>query len=403
MPRFLVVADDLTGAHDCAARLAGLGGPVPVARQASALRGAEGSPALVLDAETRFLRPDQARWLSARAWSALGQVACAPWRFQKLDSTLRGNPGAEVEGFAMATSAPWVAVLPAYPRAGRQVLGGRLQVHGVPLLRTEYAQDPLSPARLERPQDLFEARLTMHVPLRWIAGGAAALARRLSVALARRRPRFVTFDCSTDRDVDSIARAALGSGCRHFAGASALAGSLAEAVGGQAVGRTLPPAGLHWMVLAGSVSEQSFRQLRAAQERLPWRRTQNAPALPELRRLWRQGSLALSTVEGRHELGKSAGARSRAGEPAIDALVRTALQVAPLGPRSAYFLTGGHTAQRFFAAAALERLDVMAEALPGLALGLARGPRAEAWVATKPGGFGSDDLFERFLGQVRAR
>lgn len=403
MTRALVVADDLTGAHDCAARLSALGAPVPVARQASALRGLESAPALVLNAETRFLAPRQARWLSARAWSALGQVACAPWRFQKIDSTLRGNPGAEIEGLALASGAPWIAVLPAYPRAGRQVLGGRLLVRGRPLLTTEYAQDPLSPAKIERLQDLFDPRLSLHAPWRWVSGGPAKLARELRRAFIRRRPRFVSFDCVQDRDVDSIALAALRLGCRHFAGASALAGSLATAAGGRGPMKIGPPRGLRWLVLAGSVSEQSFRQLRSASPRLPWRWTEDGAGLAEMRELWSRGSLALSTIQGRDRLATAASGRSRAGEPAIARLVGQALKIAPLGPEHAYFLTGGHTTQRFFEAAGLLQLSVVAEALPGLALGQATGPGGRAWVASKPGGFGTDDLFDRFLAQVGAR
>ena len=401
--RLLVVADDLTGAHDCAARLTALGGPVPSARSAGHLRGLPGAKALVLDAETRFLKPREARWRSTRAWAELGQAASAPWRFHKLDSTLRGNPGEEVEGLAAATAAPWVAVLPAYPRAGRTTLNGRHYVNGQPLEASEFARDPLSPARVARPQDLFRADQRLHVPLAWVRSGLSARLRR---ALRSRPARFVTFDCLADADVDRIAKASVHLGCRHFAGASALAGSLARLLGPENGSRQrppLPPAGLPWMILAGSLSERSLEQLSLAQVSgcLRWAAVAWGPSVASLRGAQRKGTLALSTVRRRPA---SFGRRSvAAGEAAIGRLVSTALKVVPDPSQAAWLLTGGHSALRFFEAASLLRFDVMGEALPGLAWGRAEGPRGGAWIATKPGGFGQADLYPRFLDLVQAR
>lgn len=399
-PRLLVVADDLTGAHDCAARLTSLGGPVPAARRASFLRASEGAPALVLDAETRFLGPRAARWRSAQAWGDLARIATAPWRFQKLDSTLRGNPGEEIEGMLLASAAPWVAVLPAYPRAGRMTLRGRHWVHGVPLERTEFAQDPLTPARVKRPQDLFEPRLSLHAPLAWVAGGARRLTRELERAFHRKQPRFVTFDCASDAHVLSIARACVQRGCRHFAGASAFAGALAQVLGAGADRPAKPPTGLPWIFLAGSVSERSFDQLKRAQDdgALHWATLDRLPRLPVLRRAQRQGPLALSTLASRKGIGPR-----REGEAAIRALVATGLKLVSRPAKAAWFLTGGHCAQRFFDAAGFQRFDVYGEVLPGLALGQAVGPQGSAWCATKPGGFGDVDLIPHFLELVRAR
>jgi uncharacterized protein YgbK (DUF1537 family) len=398
--RLLVVADDLTGAHDCAARLASLGGPIPTARDARFLRPARSAVAWVLDAETRFLKPAQARWRCAQAWAQLGQGMQAPWRFQKLDSTLRGNPGEEVEGLLQATAAPWVAVLPAYPRAGRLTLGGRHYVHGQPLEKSEFARDPLTPARAGRPQDLFQAAMNLHVPLAWVRSGAARLASKLGHALKGKPARVVTFDCATDAQVDHIAQAALRLGCRHFAGASALAGSLAKCLGSKPAQPALPPQGLPWMILAGSVSGRSFEQLGQAEGAgaLAWASIQSRPSLAVLRAARRLGPLALSTLAGRTGIASAA-----EGERAIQRLVRTALQVLPDPSKAAWSLTGGHCALRFFEAAAWQRFDVAGEVLPGVALGKAWGPRGGAWVCTKPGGFGQVDLYSRLLQLVRAR
>ena len=408
--RLLAVADDLTGAHDCAARFAERLGPVPTAREAAALRGlgpGQGFEALVLDAETRFLEPAQARWKTARAWAALNQGASAALRFQKLDSTLRGNPAEDVEGLLLATAAPWVAVVAAYPAVGRQTLRGQHRVHGVPLQHTEYARDPLSPARATGPAGLFPPALSLHVPLAWVLTGRGRLAVRLRRALKERAPRFVSFDCLTTAQVDVIAQACVAAGCRHFAGSAALAASLAGLDGRLWRPRPHPPRGLAWVALWGSVSEQSFRQLRQArgEGRLAWYTLAQAPTAASLKRALRRGSLALSTLAGRQELrpSPSRAAAQAAGEKALRQLARAGRSLAGSMEQTAWILAGGHSALRFFEAAGWQRFDVLGEALPGLALGQVETATGKVWVATKPGGFGADDLLTHFLAQVQAR
>jgi uncharacterized protein YgbK (DUF1537 family) len=406
--RFLAVADDLSGAHDCAARWAEFLGPVPTAREAAALRlpGGEKTPgALVLDAETRFLKPAEARWRSARAWQALHQAASAPLRFQKIDSTLRGNPGKDIEGMALATAAAWVAVVAAHPHAGRQTLNGTHRVHGVPLQSSEYARDPVSPAAVAGPPELFPDHLRLQVPLARVKQGAARLAAFLRAALKKRAWRFVTFDCETVADLECIVAACLAAGCRHFAGSAAFAGSLAKRQMPKPLPMVPPPRGLAWIGLIGSVSGQSFVQLRQAEASgvVQWFALSEPASISRLRQAFRRGPLVLSTLAGREALPRALSRRQArsAGEAALQRLVHVGRSVA--GRQAGWLLAGGHTALRFFEAAGLARFDVHGEILPGVAFGQALGFKQQAWVATKPGGFGQADLLSRFFEQVQAR
>ncbi len=52
---------------------------------------------------------------------------------KKIDSTLRGNPGGELEAMMAAQGCRMAVVAPAYPAAGRHTRDGRCYVHGVPL------------------------------------------------------------------------------------------------------------------------------------------------------------------------------------------------------------------------------------------------------------------------------
>jgi uncharacterized protein YgbK (DUF1537 family) len=407
--RLTAVADDLTGANGLGGRWAGRGAAVCVARQVDWLRTEAGCR--ILDAETRLLTPGAARAQVQAAWTALGGSGL---RFQKIDSTLRGNPGAEIEGLLLGTAAPWVAVLPAYPSLGRQVLGSAVWVHGKRLDRTEYFRDPLSPAKVWRPQDLFPAGLVAHAPLAAVARGAASLGTWLRRALAA-RPRFVSFDCAEEAQVQVIADACLAQGCRHFAGAADLGGALAARILGPA--KAAPrPRGLPWVVLAGSVSATTFGQLEAWREAgRPWEPRLSRPAKgrwrdaarlsPHLRkRLLKDKGLALSSLAAREDLAPWRLAQARRGlspvrcaEDAMAGLARWGLSVSGRLGSCGFFVTGGHTLRALDDAAGFRRFHIIGEVLPEVPLGRAEGPQGWAWLCSKPGGFGTRDCFVRFM------
>lgn len=408
--RLRAVADDLTGANGLGGRWAGRGEPVCVARGVEWLRGEAGC--LVLDAETRLLGAGAARAAVQAAWSALGGAGLC---FQKIDSTLRGNPGAEIEGLMLATAAPWVAVLPAYPALGRQVLGGGLWVRGRRLDRSEYFKDPLSPAKVWRPGDLFQGAPRAHVPLRAVSGGLGPLRRGLRRALAA-GARFITFDCAEGPHVDVIAQACLAEGGRHFAGAADLGGALARRLLGPAKPARRPE-GLPWMVLAGSVSATTFGQLEAwrlagrpwearlnRDARGAWLQAEVGDQAALRKRLRREGCLALSSLARREDLRPWRTAQARLGRgagrcahEAMDALVRWGLAVAGGPSRCGWFVTGGHTLKALDDAAGFRRFRIAGEVLPEVPLGLAEGPRISAWLCSKPGGFGPADCLTRFM------
>lgn len=409
---WLAVADDLTGACDLAGNLARPGRPVQVVRQPAALHGRAVSA--VLDAATRFLPPAAARAASARAWASLPTPTGAFLRFQKIDSTLRGQPGAEIEGFLQASSAPWIAVLPAYPSLGRQVLQGRVHVHGRPLARTEYARDPLTPARQERVAGLFPRGLGAHAPLKVVQGGSAALASWLK--RRPRRARFISFDCATPQQVDRIAAACLAAGGRHFAGASALGAGLALRLNGPAAHIKRPR--LPFCLVLGSVSRTAFEQLAEGQRlgAFQWaprlRRHGRAwsllaaPQRQALRQRLRAGaSVALSSLASRDDLGawqkREGRGRQDTAERALRALVKAALSLAPL-ERCCWFLAGGHTLASFCEEAGFDRLEVLGQLQLGVPLSRAHGRSGSACLASRPGGFGGPDDLARLVLGARA-
>ncbi len=134
----LVLADDFTGANDAGVSLAEAGMAVEVAftaGQASSVR------ALILNSDSRAMSAAAA----ADKVTALLRGAAtftAYWQVKKIDSTLRGNPGAELEAMMTVQNCRVAVVAPAYPAAGRHTRDGRCYVRGVALDQTEFASDP---------------------------------------------------------------------------------------------------------------------------------------------------------------------------------------------------------------------------------------------------------------------
>ena len=135
----LIVADDLSGAADCAIAFAGAGRRTIVTLETSGVMkagdvaGADHVDVIAADTDTRRLSPQDAARRTADTFDTLN----APGRrlFKKIDSTLRGNWAAEVA--ALQPLAGLAIVAPAFPATGRTLQDARVLVHGEPLESTD--------------------------------------------------------------------------------------------------------------------------------------------------------------------------------------------------------------------------------------------------------------------------
>ena len=96
-PTLFVLADDVTGAADCAARCKGAGLPATILIQPTTSPLPTG--AVALSSDSRFLPPTQAAEQVVRVFLTLQQTTAQAegviW-YKKIDSTLRGNIGTEL-------------------------------------------------------------------------------------------------------------------------------------------------------------------------------------------------------------------------------------------------------------------------------------------------------------------
>jgi len=144
----LVVADDLTGANATGARYARAGMRVATVTPEQVSVAADDYDVVVANLDSRHLPAEQAADLVADVVEAVWPVELV---VKRTDSTLRGNVGAELEAAVRAVRERLpgrrvrALMVPALPASGRVTVEGVQLLDGVPLERSEVAEDPFWP------------------------------------------------------------------------------------------------------------------------------------------------------------------------------------------------------------------------------------------------------------------
>ena len=237
MASILIIADDLSGAADCASAYAKAGRQTLVVIDRDAAGDTGGADVVALDADSRRMPASQAARLHSdlyARYAAPGQVL-----YKKIDSTLRGNFAAEIAAHRRRRRpghrrAGLPAGRPRYPRrpavSERRAAGGQRGVARRRHCRRRAYPDDARTARHTR-RHAGRCRRTL---------GPTALAGALQSA-AQEGLQALVCDVETDDDLQAIARASLQVTVPSFwVGSAGLAAHLAQAAGDGAS----PPAGI---------------------------------------------------------------------------------------------------------------------------------------------------------------
>ncbi|AEC17781.1 four-carbon acid sugar kinase family protein [Gallibacterium anatis] len=139
----VVIADDLTGANDTAVQFYKKGLTVDMVFALQQVNESNASDVLVINTDSRSLMIENAQ----KRIFAIGEHLNLEQKqiYKKVDSTLRGNIGAELEACLSVSDRNVAIFCPALPSANRIVKDGVCFVDGKPLLETEFATDPKTP------------------------------------------------------------------------------------------------------------------------------------------------------------------------------------------------------------------------------------------------------------------
>ncbi|TNJ63740.1 hypothetical protein FE784_23755 [Paenibacillus hemerocallicola] len=223
MERLAIIADDLTGAADAGVRFARQGLTTIVTWGAEALAPSLSHPRPLPDADVIVFNTDS-RALTAEEAYACAKAAALRLKasgyrqvYKKIDSTLRGQWGAEVDAVMDVFDCELAVVAPAFPRLGRTTAAGVHYLHGVPVAETEIARDPKCPVgdsnlvRLLSAQTQRSVGLVHRDPASGTESPAGATAINEQVErLTSRGVRLLVCDAQTEDDLARIAGAFAG-------------------------------------------------------------------------------------------------------------------------------------------------------------------------------------------------
>ncbi|GHS93077.1 membrane protein [Synergistales bacterium] len=147
-PTWIIVADDLTGACDTGIQFVRKGLGTIIVTEAGGELGSlseKTQDAIVINTDSRNDDGATAAAKLFRIGEALKPYVGKSIFYKKVDSTLRGNIGAEAKALKGALGLDTVFFQPAYPQNGRTTVNGELRLNGVPVHLTDIAKDPLKP------------------------------------------------------------------------------------------------------------------------------------------------------------------------------------------------------------------------------------------------------------------
>ena len=141
-----IIADDLTGANDTALQffLKGCKTKILTANNEN-LQESDGTNVWAISTESRNISPEQAYQKVYNTTKFLTETLKVENLYKKIDSTLKGNIGIEINAVLDASDYEAAIIIPALPSEGRITIGGFHLLKGIPIERTDYARDPKNP------------------------------------------------------------------------------------------------------------------------------------------------------------------------------------------------------------------------------------------------------------------
>jgi uncharacterized protein YgbK (DUF1537 family) len=414
MTQYAVIADDLTGAGDTGVQFSKAGLPTRILLDAWETGALAGAAVLVAQTASRGMAPQDAYKTVHAAASRLAGEGVRPL-YKKVDSTLRGQIGAEIDAMMDVWDIPLALLCPAFPANKRTLVGGYLLVEGELVSRTPIGVDPVTPVAESHIPSLLQgqSRRAVHaVQCRDLALGRAHLAEVFR-SLTSPQGAIVVADAVSEADL-ALLEAAMREAEPNalYVGSAGLALPVAARVA-QSAASPLPV-----LAVVGSVNPVSRGQLKQLQsqgyglflltgdellaDEAAWAGLL-PPRVAELAQRLREGrDTALITPGEREEVaailakGAALGLDSKALTDRVAArvtgLAAEALKAIGTDGVSGLILTGGDMAQGLLRHFGATGITLLSEVSPGIPVGRIEGQAAGGLkIVTKAGGFGAPD------------
>ncbi len=413
-PKIVVIADDLTGASDTGVQFAKQG------LKSLVLISLPDPPAdldedvLIVDTQSRALPPAEAYGKVAQAVGLFKERGRFQALYKKIDSTLRGNLGPEIDALMDVCGFELAVVAPAFPKNGRMTVGGCHFLGTAPLEATEIARDPVCPVGESHIPTLLAGqtrRKVGHVGIKSVLAGSDGILDAMRRLCAAGR-EVVVCDAWQDDHLTMLAMAAVRLDKPVlWVGSAGLAESLPLVLGLGASAADRKPV----VVIAGSVSAVTRGQVEMLRQRADVAYIEADPcaflkpdaAQAETGRCFQAAVNAVRagkdvvivsghsddvvarTIEEGRSSGLSPRQSSEAVAGALGALCRRIALHATLG---GLVLTGGDIAVSCCRSLSANGISVIQEVAAGIPVGVLKGGQCPGLgVVTKAGAFGARD------------
>nr|WP_237342364.1 four-carbon acid sugar kinase family protein [Heyndrickxia coagulans] len=270
--KLAVIADDLTGANDTGVQFAKQGFRTVVLFAGTQLQPLHlNEDVVVMNSDSRGLEQEE-------AYEAVFKIAMHSRKlgvskiFKKIDSTMRGNIGLEIDAVMDAFQFETAFIVPAFPKSDRITIGGYHFVNGVLIENTELAQDPVCPVNESYLPTLLQSQSKRKVELLSISDvrkGKKHLSELMNKLASEKIPKLIVVDATTDSELKMIVEATRNlENDFLWAGSAGIAYHLfdtgqAEEELGKAEIKDRPPV----LAVAGSVNSIIDHQIRNLKEK----------------------------------------------------------------------------------------------------------------------------------------
>jgi uncharacterized protein YgbK (DUF1537 family) len=211
VPDVIIIADDLTGANATSVLLAkdGYKACTFLRLEAFSERDDADFNIISISTDSRAIAKEEAYQRVANVTNFFKDKNIKFFT-KRIDSTLRGNIGAEVDAVLDNLDKDTIAVLiSSFPSSGRVTIGGYLMVNSIPLEKTDVAKDPKTPVHTSCVQNLVSEQSKYKVgfiALNRVFKGAEALKQDI-VDEKTKGNKIIIIDATTNEDIDIIAKA----------------------------------------------------------------------------------------------------------------------------------------------------------------------------------------------------
>jgi len=418
MRKFLgVIADDFTGACDAGVQFKKRGLETVVLTDIEFLSKFRSVfDVLVVDTETRNLPSEDAYRKVKRVVRLLRQHS-VELIYKKIDSTLRGNIGAEINAVIDGLNVEAVIVAPAFPSQKRTVINGRLLINGAPIEETEYADDPLSPVRFSRISALIEretGKKVGEIHLSTIRRDVNRIIKEIRTHIEAGK-RIIVADAESENDLKRIAEASHALNvlpCGSAGLASAVSSGLAFHSG--------------MLIVSGSINSVTLDQIETAVKKLNLRVTQphisgilfdeekieaaSDELVKEAGKIAAEGrdliirlASSKSLISEIQEAGKKHGmTKLQVADILLSVLGRATRRILEKHNFNGLVLIGGDTSIKIMNALGAKAVRTEGELLPGIPFGRIIGGEYDGMrVVTKAGGFGDSYTLVKIIKSMK--